>query len=73
MQGIHIGHGAIIGTNALVTTETAKTSPAPDEVIFFVNENYSGKAYLAKLGGSVYSWKEYLSLHKLNSVKVGFM
>jgi Beta/Gamma crystallin len=53
-------------------TETTKTSPGTDEVIFFINENYSGKAYLSKLGDRVNIWKEYLSLNdKLNSVKVG--
>ncbi len=53
-------------------TETTKTSPGPDEVIFFINENYGGKAYLSKLGDRVDIWKEYLSLNdKLNSVKVG--
>lgn len=53
-------------------TETTKTTPAQDEVIFFINKNYTGTAYLSKLGSRVDIWKNYLSLNdKFYSVKVG--
>ncbi len=53
-------------------TETTKTTPAPDEVIFFISENYAGKAYLSKLGDRINIYKDYNSLNdRLNSVKVG--
>ena len=53
-------------------TETTKTSPGANEVIFFIGENYAGKAYLSNLGDRVNIYKQYPSLNdRLNSVKVG--
>lgn len=53
-------------------TETTKTTPSQDEVIFFTNKSYTGTAYLSKLGNRVDIGKDYSSLNdKLYSVKVG--
>lgn len=53
-------------------TETTKTTPAQDEVIFFINKSYTGTAYLSTLGNRVDIGKDYNSLNdKLYSVKVG--